>query len=197
MSIKIIGPRDKYNGEYINTTSGSNNWSKGLSPFFLGPCDLYGNYKSLNVENAWQYCKLYKEFADRNNDPTREYYDWAQEGWSKKHVDRYPMGKGAIPICSIWDGEKLDYIDARKKIYIPLYARAIIKTSTFQVLKDEYEEKENLVLWDYDGYDHVKKGMTLQDVLNESKLKMGHAFVLVMLLENKIIVDKNEVIFNF
>ena len=97
MSIKIIGPKDKHIGEYINTTSKSNNWSKGLSPFFLGPCELYDSYKALNVENAWQY----------------------------------------------------------------------------------------------------NKGMTLQDVLNEPKLKMGHAFVLAMLLEEKIIVDKNEVIFNF
>lgn len=35
----------------INTTSRSNNWSVGLSPFLLGPVDLYGNYKSMNVEN--------------------------------------------------------------------------------------------------------------------------------------------------
>ena len=201
MNIKIIGPKDKYVPELINstfnTTSNSTNWSKGLSPFFLGPCELYDNYKALNVENAWQYSKLYNEFADENNNPTQDYFNWAQMGWSKKYADRYPMGKGRIPICSIWNGEKLDYIESRKKIYVPLYAKAVVKTQTFLVLQDEYEENKNITLWDYDGYDYAKKGMTLEQVLNEPNLKMGHAFVLAMLLEEKIIVDKNEIIFNF
>ena len=197
MSIKIIGPKDKHSGEYINTTSRSSNWSKGLSPFFLGPCKLYDNYKAHNVENAWQYSKLYKEFADRDRNPTEEYYNWAQNGWNKKYADRYPMGKGIIPLCSMWDGEKLNYIEARKRIYTPLYAKAVIQTQTFQILQYEYEEEKNLTLWDFDGYDYSKMGMTLEDVLNEPKLKMGHAFVLAMLLEEKIIVNNDEVLFNF
>lgn len=197
MSVKIIGPKDKYNGEYINTTSGSNNWSRGLSPFFVGPCELYDGYKSLNVENAWQYSKLYKKYADENGNPTKEYYDWAKSGWNKKYADRYPMGKGNIPLCSIWGGQKFDYIEARKNIYIPIYAKAVYKTYTFQVLKNEYEKTGDIVLWDYDGYDYVKKRMSLEDVINEPKLKMGHAFVLAMLLEEKITINNNDLNYNF
>ena len=37
-------------------------------------------------------------------------------------------------------------------------------------------------LWDFDGYDYVAKRMSLNDVINEPKKKMGHAFVLAMLL---------------
>lgn len=52
----IIGPYDKSPGSsrVINTTSRSDNWSRSLSPFFCGLCELYGGYKSHNVENAWQ-----------------------------------------------------------------------------------------------------------------------------------------------
>ena len=34
----------------------------------------------------------------------------------------------------------------------------------------------------FDGYDYVGKRMTLNDVINDPRLKMGHAFVLAMLL---------------
>ncbi len=37
----------------INTTSRSSNWSRGLSPFFLGPIYLYDGFVSKNIENAW------------------------------------------------------------------------------------------------------------------------------------------------
>lgn len=55
--LHIIGPNYPVpdGAEVINTTSRSDTWSRGLSPFFLGPVDLYDGYKSINVENAWQF----------------------------------------------------------------------------------------------------------------------------------------------
>lgn len=52
--IYVIGPQNKAPDDavVINTTSRSANWSKGLSPFFLGPVKLYGDYVSQNVENV-------------------------------------------------------------------------------------------------------------------------------------------------
>jgi hypothetical protein len=38
--------------DFINTTSRSGNWSKGLSPFFLGPVDLYGGHTAKNVSDS-------------------------------------------------------------------------------------------------------------------------------------------------
>ena len=52
--IQVLNFRDKFpddDYQIINTTSRSTNWSKGLSPFFLGPCEL-GEIKSKNVENG-------------------------------------------------------------------------------------------------------------------------------------------------
>jgi len=38
--------------------------------------------------------------------------------------------------------------------------------------------------WDFDGYDYLAKNMTLKNVINDEKRKMGHAFVLSMLLQD-------------
>jgi len=54
--IYVIGPYDKapVGSTVINTTSRSDNWTRSLSPFLCGPCKLYGEYTSINVENGWQ-----------------------------------------------------------------------------------------------------------------------------------------------
>lgn len=61
------------------------------------------------------------------------------------------MGRGAIPAFSLWKGEKLGYIEAREKIYLPLYAKAVVKTEAFQKLK-EMSLRESLTLVDFDVY---------------------------------------------
>lgn len=185
MSARVISMRDQvaYGETEVNTTSRSNeNWQRGLSPFFLGPCKLYGPHIAQNVENAWQHSKAFLEHVDTSGNPTNVYWDWAKKGWSDKWAHRYPMGKGRVPLYSYWDGERLDYIEARKKIYVPLYAEAVLKTPSWQKLLSLYRGGEKLALRDFDGYDNVPEGMSLTDVLNCPSRKMGHAFVLLALL---------------
>lgn len=169
-------------GKIIDTTSRSGQWA-GLSPFNLGPCQLYGKFTSQNMENAWQYSKVYKRHTDEKNNPTEQYWDWAVAGWNSLKPHRYPMGKGAVPEYSLWNDEKLGYIDARKKIYAPLYAQAVQQTPSWRRLKETYESEDLIILRDFDGYDHEKLELTLTDVLNNPSKKMGHAFVLAMLLQ--------------
>lgn len=186
----VVGPRDKGKyptGNVVMTVSRSDNWSRGLSPFVLGPCQLYGGNVAQNVENAWQFAKVYKRHVDSNGDPTQEYFEWRDRGWLDFKAHRYPMGKGAIPEYSYWDGEHLGYIDAKRKIYIPLYYRAVKDSSAFQTLKILFEcEDEDLYLWDYDGYNHKARGMTYDDVVHCENMKMGHAFVLYGMLTGEI-----------
>ncbi len=167
----------------VNTTSGAeNDWQRDLSPFHLGPCDLYGEHTAYNMENAWQYSKLYAVHAHPDGTPSEDYWRWAKLGWADPIARRYPMGKGAKPKCAVWEGEFLGYIEARKRIYAPLYAEAVLKTDGWRKLKEIYENEQTLVLRDYDAYEYDKKGMTLSQVLNLPSKKMGHAFVLAMLL---------------
>lgn len=183
--IKIIGPRDvkKYQGqEIINTTSSSPNWSKGLSPFFLGPVNLYDGKISKNMENAWQFSKVYEGQVDEQNNPTQNYWDWANFGWKDSIAHRYPMGKGKLPLYSFWKGQKLDYIKARKEIYIPLYLDCVLKTDAFKKLLKIYKEKGSVILFDFDGYEWDATKENIYDVVNNPDKKMGHAFVLALAL---------------
>lgn len=182
----VIGPRDKRppKGEVvINTTSRSNDFGKELSPFFLGPVRLYDGIESKNVENAWQYSKVYAEHVGEDGLPTDRWATWAYNGFRKQRADRYPMGKGAVPEFSFWREEKLSYIEARRRIYIPLYAKSVKNTEAFAKLRRLYRELDTLYLWDFDGYDHRAKGLTLLEVMNRPDLKMGHGFVLAMMLQ--------------
>jgi hypothetical protein len=169
----------------IDTTSHSEGWNRDLSPFYLGPVDLWGGYISQTVENAWQYARLYACHVDENGDPTDEWWKWAKAGWDNPRAVRYPMGKGTRPLCAYWNGEKLGYIEARARIYCPLYAEAVQRTEGWKKLKRMYEEKGEIHIWSFDSYDHRALGMNYTDVLKSSARKMGHGFVLACLLENK------------
>jgi hypothetical protein len=177
---------NKKNEKYIDTTSRSKTKSKQLSPFYLMNIPLYAGLVSANMENAWQFSKVYPEHVNEIGQIKSDYWTWAKKGWRDNWAHRYPMGKGAAPLFSYWDGERLDYISARKKIYAPLYANAVVKTEAYERLKEIYKQRGDITLFDFDGYDYIKLGMSLQDVINHPTRKMGHAFVLAMLLQNEI-----------
>jgi hypothetical protein len=134
------------------------------------------------MENIWQFSKVYPEHVGANGDPTPAYFEWAKAGWEDKWAHRRPMGR-RIPSFSWWGGEKLGYLEARKRIYIPLYASAVIQTPAFKQLLALYKLRGDLTLWDFDGYDYLRLGMTLKEVTNNPDRPMGHAFVLAHLLE--------------
>lgn len=183
--IRVVGPKDARDKNAINTTSSSVNWSKGLSPFFLGPVELYSGYVSKNVENGWQFSKVYKKYLGEDGLPNEDYWKWAEKGWNDSYAHRYPAGKGSIPEYAFWNGSKLGYIEARKQIYIPLYQQAVKDTEVFKKLKELYQTNGSITLFDYDGYDYLKLGYDLNDVLHDASRKMGHGFVLAMMLQNE------------
>lgn len=190
MPVTVIGPRDKdplpEGAILVNTTSRSKDWGRGFSPFLLGPCELYGERTAQTVENAWQFSKVYKQHMDADGNPTDEYWKWAEAGWASRRAERYPMGKGAVPEYTWWDGEKLSYLEARRRVYVPLYYAAVLRTAAYDKLREMYREGVDLFLWDFDGYNHGKLGMSLEDVLNCPDKKMGHAFVLSAMLRKGI-----------
>lgn len=63
---------------------------------------------------------MYEDHYDPNtNEINDNWYEWAQKGFSNSSAVRFPKGKGASPLFSLWKGEKLGYVEARKKIYAP------------------------------------------------------------------------------
>lgn len=169
----------------IDVTSHAKDIFRTCSPFFAGPVSLYGGHIAKNVENAWQYTKVYSRFLGENGDPSPAYFEWAQEGWNDAVAHRYPLGR-ITPKYSWWDGRKLGYIEARKQIYVPLYSRAVVRTEGFQVLKRLYAAGEPICLLDYDAYDYGALGYGPEDVLNDPDHTLGHCFVLKFLLEGSL-----------
>ena len=191
MRSTIINPHSK-NTLIINCTSRSKEekWRQ-LSPFFLGPVQVPmgtgDTFESNTHENAWQYAKVYKKHArKKDNNPTKEYFRWAKEGWSNPKAVRFPMGKGAKPEYSLWGEKKLGYIEARKEIYAPTYTKLVMETEAFKELKEIYESGKYKTIWirDFDGFDNVALGRDYKQVLNDPKRKMGHGFVLAGCLTN-------------
>ena len=189
--IRVIGPRNlrapvRPQEQVISTCVSSNratsDWRVGLSPFVLGPVRLFGMGTAKVMENAWQFSKVYATHADADGNPTAEYFSWAQAGFGDGRAHRYPMGKGAVPLYSLWGTERMNYIRARREIYFPLYRDAVRETPAFRSLCAAADSGSSIALFDFDGYDHDSIGHTLADVLNDPTRKMGHALVLKMML---------------
>lgn len=192
--IWIYGPRDRRRlnqalrsgATVINTTSHSDDWGRQLSPFLLGPVRLYDRHVARCVENGWQYAKLYPPHADAEGNPTADYWRWATAGWTSPRPVRYPMGKGARPLCSLWNGEHLDYVSARKRIYVPLYQGCVVKTAAWRRLCAMLDAGESIHLWDFDGYDYFSEGIAITDALDDPHRKFGHSMVLALMLEERL-----------
>lgn len=169
--IYVIGPRDKKpeGTRVVNVTSRAN------SPFspFLNGCSF--PIQSVNMENAWQYSKVYEEH-DNNGEPNEAWYKWQAKGIASKWAARYPMGKGRFPLYSWFNGERLSYVEARKKLYDPLYRNMLQNVPDSVDKLCRLATEMDIALWDFDGYNDPDK--TYEEIINDPDKKMGHAFVL-------------------
>lgn len=163
-----------------DVTTHGQQW-RALSPMLLGPVPLYAGMWSRTMENAWQYSKVYQGCTGG------AYWQWARAGWDNPRAVRYPMGKGAKPLFSLWAGDELGYIEARKRIYAPVYAQAVRfgPLNLFLALR-QLARQGDLVILDFDAYDHRALGYSWDDVMNDPDRKMGHGFVLAMMIEGML-----------
>ncbi len=179
VSYKDVVPGDY---EVINVTSrGINKW-KEFSPFMVRPF-YYDNILVQNIENFWQFSKVYEEHIDSNDEIKPEWFEWRLNGWKSKYAYRYPMGKGRKPKFLYWNGDRLTYIEARKKVYFPYYAYSIKDLQIFKDLQTKYLNNEKLAILDFDVYRFDLLGMSLDDVINCETKKAGHGFVIYKLLK--------------
>lgn len=182
-----VWEKNPYDCPEVSTVSSSGASIRELSPFILGPIDTYmPAIQSKNFENLWQFSKVYAEHLDSDGEPSANWQVWCAKGWLDERAHRYPMGKGRKPEYSYWNGEHLGYIEARKRIYATIYAKYVAQTVAYKLLDELYKEHDEVTLKDYDAYDHIKMGVSLVQVINNPHRKMGHAFVLAMLLEGKL-----------
>jgi hypothetical protein len=161
-----------------------------LDPAATGPA------VALNVENAWQFSKVYADQADADGNPTEAWVQWARQGFADPKPHRFPKGRGAIPLYSYGGAtapspcHRWGYIEARFRIYAPLYAQLVQQTDAYQELQRRLAKHGALTLLDFDGWDHRALNLDLEDVIYYPRKKMGHAFVLAMCLLKKLVWEQ-------
>ncbi len=169
----------------IDCTSNSQSFAKWLSPFYVGPCELYDGYIAHSVENGYQFSKLYFQHADTNGYPTNAYFEWAIKGWNTKHPIKFPMGAWNKPLHYWWNGRILNRVEAKRLIFAHLYKEAVVKISEYKELQDIYyaNKDKNIILLDYEGFDHRFLDLSYDQVLDHPDFSIGQCFILCMLLE--------------
>lgn len=147
-------------------------------------------YSQYDKRVIWQYpfeVHLTKEFK-----LTPAYFNWRKELMENEYAVRYPVGyshrhKCLYSLLSKENGydltsfpgtlEKLDYVEARKRIYQPVYQKLARQQPLYQKLLTSLTKGENLLIIEVDGphseslpYYQEKYSVTRDFIDNETML---------------------------
>lgn len=197
----------------------------------LGPYELKDKQGRI-MENIFQFSKLYKTVPKSVQRKSRydstiiwdhpaethlnadftltdEYFNWREKGMNAKYPIRYPVGMKHRHecICSYKDdnfSKPLNYIQSRKRIYVPLYMELVKPKKQFEHLKNLLKSGINLLIIEVDGpheesMEYYKKKYHVDDtwisndtinideknmkiMLNDTKHPFGHGYCLGMAL---------------
>jgi hypothetical protein len=87
-----------------------------------------------------------------------------------------------VPAFSLWGGQRLSYIEARKAIYVPLYRKLATATPEFAELKAMIDKGTNVQIIGYDGYSIEMTRERMLEALNDGSRPFGHELVLAAML---------------
>jgi hypothetical protein len=181
VSFKHVIPEDAI---WFDVTSRSDTWAKAFSPFNLGPVELYDGYVATNIENAFQFSRVYSDHCNVDSLPSKSYWEWAKAGWANPKPIKYPLGPWSKHLYHWWDGKKLGQLEAQNQIFLPLFKTAVLKTPAYARLKELYETTDkDIYLKDFEGYNHRLLDQSWDQVINNIDRPVGQGFALCMLLE--------------
>jgi len=130
---------------------------------------------------------------------------------NNKYAVRYPVGfknrSSVLYALKKNSNKQLDYVSARKQIYIPVYCTLVKKEKLFKKLQNKLNNGKNLLIIEVDGphsesLDYYKKEYNVDDnfikndtmlvnkvniniMLNDTKHPFGHGYCLALVLLNK------------
>jgi len=175
----------------INVGSGSRGDFKQLMPPKLGtlPLRFKGDKTSAdvkNVENVWQFCKVFAKDIGLDGKPTPEWFATRLKGWADPNGHQWgkkKQPKGTKPVYFLWGhDEKLQYLEARSRIFCRVYATLAVRTLAYRRLVELIEKGTNIQILGLDGYDYVAEKRSLHECLNDPNRNFGHEFILAGLL---------------
>jgi len=172
---------------------------------------VVNRYSRYNSKVIWKYPA--EVHIGPDGEVNENYWSWRKKGMRNPYAVRYPVGfsKEARASClySLWKNEegkyeKLDYVEARKKIYKPVYVELVKKTEKFKKLKKMLEKGINLLILEVDGpqqesLEYYKETYGVSNdfivnntisvtpenmniMLNDTKHAFGHGYCLAMAL---------------
>eukprot|EP01083_Nonionella_stella_P165339 549780_1 len=176
---------------------------------------IWDRHKKLDRLYKWVYPAV-KKCLDDNGTLTEEYWKWRDTGMKHQKAVRFPVGRANRFEClySVVDRgnpQPVNYIEARKKIYIPQYTAALIQCDKFKQLKRMYEDGQYLLISEFDGplyqdYDYYQDKYGKMDIvlegnvmiptkenlkilLNDTKHPFGHGYCIAMALQGITVED--------
>lgn len=140
-------------------------WSRGASPYNqLSPFHIKDENGHI-FENMWQSYKVWdtvqkqnksnwswkeEKHVDEYNKPNNEWEKWHHSLKSHQQPVRRPNGRN-IPLYAFFEGEELDVVQARKRIYIPTLQRLYRAHKVYQDLLQLVKGGQNIIIVEPDG----------------------------------------------
>lgn len=225
----------------INLTSRNpdRSFSKQVSPFYVGPVKGSDGAGADNLEVFWQCGKVFPHHDDAGK-PTSDFFSYrekmygAPNGSIPKPVMRHPYREFGYEADDMlywpyWNEEKgeyepLSYLEARKKVYVPEYAKLVADTPALKYMKKLLDEGKKIALLDFDGFNYYcdeamkiryrayvlkcrknkvhptlsEKDFTdikdMKSAINFAHTPVGHAFVVKALLQDDFRVVDGKVL---
>jgi hypothetical protein len=128
--------------------------------------------------------------------PTAEWFRWRDAAFTNPKFDhrhaefdrnkkfvRRAFPKGSQVAWWYWDGQLLDAVQARKKIYARLYEQHAQSLPGFRALREIVARGDDLQIFDFDGYDWQELNLSPADCVRDLNHSFGHGMVLAFLLQ--------------
>ena len=175
----------------INVGPGSRGEFRQLMTCNLGPIPLKfkGDKTSAdvkNVENIWQFSKVFAQDIGLNDKPTSDWFAARLKGWADPKGYQRAKKKqvaGVKPVFFFWGREdKLEFLEARKRIFCRVYAMLASQTAAYRTLVELIQKGTNVQILGLEGYDYIQEQRSLNQCLLDPDRGFGPAFVLAGLL---------------
>lgn len=158
----------------INLTSRNpdRSFARQVSPFFVGPVTGPDGATAPNLEVFWQCGKVFPHHDD-NGQPSNSFFTYrdrmyaAEDGSIPKPCIRHPYKEfGYDPddmlYWPFWNKEKgeyenLSYLEGRKRVYIPAYAKLVADTPALKWMMALVEQGKKIALLDFDGFNYYSE----------------------------------------
>lgn len=166
------------NGKYIEQPI-LDYYPDGILPGFKYIKDGDNEYQYAECscfEAYWQYCGKIYQCDVKNGIIQKTFFERRGKGLSMNLDNSKPRelrrtfkkSTHGVPILSYYNGEFMDWVKSRVKVYCPLYSELVLKTNAYSKLKDKLMNGTNIQLLDPDF--GLRHGYDIGDI-TEEKLK--------------------------